>query len=87
MTEPGLPDVPCQEFVELVTEYLDGALTNDIVARIDAHLGECPGCRRVLAQWGEVIRVTGRLTETEVDHLDPDTRSELMTAFRRRQSS
>jgi anti-sigma factor RsiW len=79
---PDLPDLPCSEFVELVTDYLEDALPTDERARVDQHLGTCAGCRTVLAQWHEVMRLTGRLAETEVDDLDPDTRSKLMASFR-----
>jgi anti-sigma factor RsiW len=82
MTE--LPDLPCNQFVELVTDYLDGTLDAELVARIDAHLEICPGCRSVLAQWREIIHLTGRLAETDVDGAAPNVRVALMTAFRHR---
>lgn len=82
MTERDLPDLPCNQFVELVTEYLDDTLTADERGRVDQHLAICPGCRRVLAQWREVVRLTGRLAETEVDEIDPESREALMTTFR-----
>lgn len=83
MTGPEIPDVPCNRFVELVTDYLEGALGTDTVRDIDAHLDICPGCRSVLAQWRQVIRLTGRLAETDVDEIDPATHDQLMAAFRR----
>jgi anti-sigma factor RsiW len=84
VTDAGVPDLPCNELVELVTDYVDGAMPDDLVARIEAHLATCPGCRRVVAQWREVIRLTGQLAESDVERLDPDTRTELMATFRRR---
>ena len=82
MTE--LPDRPCKEFVEQVTDYLEGAVGEQDRREIDAHLAICPGCRSVLAQWREVIRLSGRLAETHVDEIDPDTRRQLMATFRHR---
>ena len=38
---PELPDVPCNELVELVTDYLDGALTAPRRAEVDAHVAIC----------------------------------------------
>jgi hypothetical protein len=35
----------------------------------------------VLAQWREVIRITGHLEDTEVDRLDDGLRTDLMAAF------
>ena len=50
-------ELTCQELVELVTEYLDGALPDDDRARMDAHLDACPGCRAYLAQMEATLRV------------------------------
>jgi len=71
----------CDHFVELVTEYLDDALDDDDRARIERHLRGCDGCTRVLAQWREVIRITGHIDDTHVDRLDDGVRGELMAAF------
>jgi anti-sigma factor RsiW len=71
----------CDDFVEVITAYLDGALSSDEVARIDRHLEGCGGCTRALAQWREVIRLTGHLAERDVDDLDPASRTQLMVAF------
>jgi anti-sigma factor RsiW len=32
-----------------LSDYLDGALRNDDRERVEAHVGLCPDCRRVLA--------------------------------------
>ena len=44
MTPPA-DDFPCNEFVELVTEYLDGALSPDDARRLEEHLAICPRVR------------------------------------------
>jgi anti-sigma factor RsiW len=51
----------CQELVELVTDYLEGALTPDDRARFEAHVRGCDGCRAYLEQMQETIRLLGRL--------------------------
>ena len=79
MTPPG--DFPCNEFVELVTAYLDGALPADEVRRLEEHLAVCGGCDSVLAQFRMVIALTGRLAEDDVDALDDAHRTPLLTAF------
>ena len=56
-------DRPCKEFVEQVTDYLEGEVDEQDRREIDAHLVTCPGCRSVLGQWREVIRLTGRLAQ------------------------
>jgi len=78
---PTDPDLPCQEFVELVTDYLDGALDPTHRHRVDAHLEICSGCRTVLAQWREVIELSGRLDADDVDDVDPIVRGALVAAF------
>jgi anti-sigma factor RsiW len=52
-------DLSCQELVELVTDYLEGALPAEERARFDAHLAECPGCDRYLEQMRATIALTG----------------------------
>jgi anti-sigma factor RsiW len=49
----------CQELVELVTDYLDGALPDAERARFEAHLAECPGCERHLEQVRMTIDLVG----------------------------
>ena len=78
---PSLPDLPCIEFVELVTDYLEGALTPTRRALVESHLEICSGCRTVLAQWREVIVINGRLDEHDVDDVDPAVRQELVAVF------
>jgi anti-sigma factor RsiW len=75
-------DVPCNELVELVTAYLDGALLPDRLAEVDAHLAICAGCREVVAQWRHIVAWGGRLGESEVAAVDPGVRAGLLAAFR-----
>jgi anti-sigma factor RsiW len=77
------PDLPCNLFVELVTDYLDDALPADQRELVDEHLAICVGCATVLDQWRTVIALTGRLAEDEVDRVDPGVRRSLVDAFQR----
>jgi anti-sigma factor RsiW len=43
-------DVPCNELVEMASDYVEGALDAELVRRIDHHLLGCPGCRAYLQQ-------------------------------------
>jgi len=72
----------CAELVELVTDYVEGALAAEDRARIDAHLAVCPPCVHVLDQWRTVIALAGRLEKEHADRLPPDHRAQLMAAFR-----
>jgi anti-sigma factor RsiW len=77
-----LPDLPCQEFVALVTDYLEGALEPGHRVIVEAHLVSCDGCTSVLAQWREVIALAGRLRPRDVDDVDPAVRAALLDTFR-----
>ena len=76
-------DLPCVAFVDLITAYLEDALPQDLRARVDAHLETCPGCPNAIAQLRTVVDLTGRLTEADVEDLDPLERETLMSTFRR----
>lgn len=69
----------CDEFVELVTGYLEGALDPATEQRFVEHLAECDGCDRYLAQ----MRTTkDALGELPADGLGGQARDRLLTAFR-----
>ena len=58
--------VVCQQWVELVTDYLDGALPRRIVAAIDRHLADCEHCHEYLDQMRATVRITGTLRDEEL---------------------
>ena len=70
----------CREAVELVTDYLDGALSRRDRARFEAHLADCPACGQYLAQIRTTIDSLGRI---EPDDLDPAAQDELVALYRR----
>jgi anti-sigma factor RsiW len=69
----------CQELVELVTEYLEGALTEHDRDRFEAHLMTCPSCQAHLAQVRETIRIIGNVSE---ESLSEQAERDLLEAFR-----
>ena len=75
-------ELVCIEFVEIVTDYLDGALPVPDRERFERHFDACPHCTRYLAQLREAIALAGRLTVDDVDALQPVARDELLAAFR-----
>ena len=79
MATAPVDDLACQELVEIVSDYLEGALPEAERERFDAHLEVCEGCRRYLDQMRTTIRVVGTLTE---DDLDPDAKDQLLQLFR-----
>ena len=69
----------CQELVELVTDYLEGALPRRERARFERHLAACGGCEAYLAQMRTMLDVLGRI---DADHLDDEVVEEWLEAFR-----
>jgi predicted anti-sigma-YlaC factor YlaD len=71
--------VNCQALVELVTDYLEGALPGDVMTRFEEHLNMCQPCNVYLDQMRAVRATAGTI---EVDALAPETRAGLLDAFR-----
>lgn len=79
MGETTAEALSCQELVELVTSYLEGALGSDEQARFEEHLATCGTCRVYLEQIRQTIALTGRVTPEE---LSADAERDLLQAFR-----
>jgi anti-sigma factor RsiW len=78
MTES--PDhISCQELVELVTDYLDGALPTGETALFEQHLNFCEGCVWYVEQMRGTVRATGRVAGDDIPAHDRDR---LLAAFR-----
>jgi len=69
----------CREFVELVTDYLEGTLPDTERARFEAHLAECDGCTGYLE---DMRRVVSSLHQVPEPPPNPETRDALLRAFR-----
>lgn len=79
MIDKYLPEMPCRELVELITDYLENRLSPIDRGRFEAHLAECEACRTYLDQFRQTIRVLGRLPE---ESLSPEARDALLDSFR-----
>jgi anti-sigma factor RsiW len=79
MSSVNVEPLKCQELVELVTAYLDGALSPTDRNRFEAHLAQCQGCSNYLDQMRQTIALTGRLSE---ESIPPGARDKLLQAFR-----
>jgi anti-sigma factor RsiW len=73
-------ELACQEVVELVTDYLEGAMSPAQRRRFEYHLTGCPHCTEYLAQMRETIRLAGRITPED---LTPQMRTDLTDLFQR----
>ena len=72
-------DLACEQLVELVTEYLEGGLTDSERERFEEHVVVCGGCSNYLDQMRKILELNGRVT---ADDLMGETKAELLTAFR-----
>jgi anti-sigma factor RsiW len=80
MTDAADQDLTCKELVELVTDYLEGALSDERRSRVDAHLASCPFCEIYLDQMRQTVRAVGRLPE---ESISPEALQTLLAHFRR----
>jgi predicted anti-sigma-YlaC factor YlaD len=72
-------DINCRGVVEIVTDYLEGAMSPGDVQIVDRHLATCDGCRRYLDQMRSTIATLGRLRDDDVPE---EMRESLIAAFR-----
>ena len=69
----------CRQVVELMTEYLEDALSALDRARFEEHIAGCDGCRAYLAQLRTTKRVVGKLADEPIPE---PLEAELVKAFR-----
>jgi anti-sigma factor RsiW len=68
----------CRQVVELMTDYLEGALSPADRARFEEHISGCDGCRAYLAQLSATRRALRKLADEPIpQHLQ----LELLKAF------
>jgi anti-sigma factor RsiW len=79
-----LEQLSCRELVELVTDYLEGDLSEDERARFDHHISRCDGCRAYLEQMRQTIDLLGHLPPAA---LSAEAERDLLEAFRGWRSS
>ena len=72
-------DLTCSELVELVTDYVEGALAAADRARFDAHVARCPPCVAYVEQLRTTIELGERL---RADDVPDDAIAGLVRAFR-----
>jgi anti-sigma factor RsiW len=73
-------DIVCRQAVELMTDYLEGALSRRDRDRLEAHLADCEHCTTYLEQLRTTIAVLGHV---EAESLPPETQDELVRLYRR----
>jgi anti-sigma factor RsiW len=69
----------CEHLVDLVTDYLEGALSETDRARFDEHIAQCTMCEVNLERMRMLIRELGGLHERDID---PVALAEMQASFR-----
>lgn len=76
-------DLRCDRVVELVTDFLDGALDPTEERDLIEHLNGCDGCTDYVEQYRRAVRTLGELSAEDATTLTPAARAALLEVFRR----
>jgi anti-sigma factor RsiW len=81
---PTLPpdDLACTEEVELITDYLEGALPEAKREQLELHLETCPGCTEYVEQMRAIAGSLGGLRDEQP--VSPELRRAVLESFRAR---
>jgi anti-sigma factor RsiW len=72
----------CRQVVELMTDYLEGALSAIDRARFEEHIAGCDGCTAYLAQLRTARKIMGRLARLADEPVPASVERDLIEAFR-----
>ena len=61
-----MKDIVCVSGIELLMEYMEGALASDVAAAIEAHVAACPRCEAFIASYLEMPRIVRDATRIEM---------------------
>ncbi len=75
----GSDYLTCKELTDLVTDYVEGALTGRDRERFEEHMMTCPPCQVYLDQMRHTIELLGQLPE---DTISPEAEEVLLEALR-----
>jgi predicted anti-sigma-YlaC factor YlaD len=77
-SDQDVVEIACQEFVELVTDHLEGTLAEEVERAIAPHLELCEPCRIYLEQ---IRSTTTALRSLPAPTLPPPARERLLDLF------
>jgi len=80
MSNEASMDITCKELVELVTDYLEDALSFEDRTRFEQHLVMCGGCKEYLREMRKTIAISRKLSDED---LPADVRDDLLVLFRK----
>lgn len=74
--------ISCADALELMTDHLEGALSDADAARMRAHLAGCEACRVYLDQLRATIEIVSKTGPKEQFPVDPQRVEALAELFR-----
>ena len=74
-----MKSILCMSGVELLMEYMEGALAPDVRAAIEAHVAGCPQCEAFISSYRETPRIVRDATRME---MPADLEASLMATLR-----
>ena len=77
-------EIVCREFVELATDYLEGAMPDETLELVEEHLAMCDWCRGYLDQIETTAHVVGAAADGPDVQPPAETVADLLGAFRAR---
>jgi anti-sigma factor RsiW len=69
----------CRQIVELMTDYLEGALSASDRQRFESHMSGCDGCTEYLEQLRTTLGLAARVVD---ESITADLEAELLHVFR-----
>ena len=69
----------CHEAIDILADYLDAALTPDVLALLEAHLRVCAPCRAYLATYRRAAELAAKVNRVE---MPPEVRQRLSEFLR-----
>ena len=76
-----MKDIVCATGVELLNDYLEGVLPDDVRAALDAHVARCERCVAFIESYRATPRILGEATDASL----PDDVQQSLRAFLRAQ--
>jgi anti-sigma factor RsiW len=78
--------ISCADALELMTDHLEGALSDADAARMRAHLNGCEACKVYLDQLRATIEIVHETGPPEEIRVDPQRVDSLVELFRSQRS-
>jgi anti-sigma factor RsiW len=80
-------EIGCPECVELLADYIDGALPQDQIAQLEWHLDGCPPCVAFVNTYKGTVNAARRLREQPETNLSAELRQKLIAFLKRSDAS